>query len=622
MLVHNVFSDLLTSTTYFLNNDILNDSYIKIQSFQYNIGNSSFQLDSNKTQIDLPAAIITLQALTPVMNHPYVFHRNIANNMNKVPILYNRTKDIELFMQEEMYTVSVSININCESQLQALEIQFRMMNYIPLNKYLMAYKYISYLEIDKNFLNNYLFDVDRDRIENMFFKHNKYTDSFDHCFSIEYQPLIRLNACDITMDSSSASSFQVACSFEFMCHCPVFITGPKVDYSNLVSKNHLQYSKIPVAVIDNGANILIELVDSTTKISRLEISNNFNPSINCAINGTFSNIKIDYDSVTMFNDIKYDGIIHIVKDIQTGDYLNIRCFIEGDRINGILREIQDVSPGIIRAHFSGLISNKEVFNYLDFQINEYSSINEISTATNTIVNPPFYLSSYKILPKQNNILNSISNINRGAVSVNLSNTYITDIVLSDNTVINLPTPVFINSSSTEFTLDFYYDTQNIIIIGKLDPFNGNISLYNNEDFNNIVQYLYMNMSLNLVKGIPGSISRINTNFNLTNEIISNKSPYESLREFSADYNIVLMKDFDYDDLKNQISIRVENVSLENLTYKFIFDGTIIDPGQVVINVELSTVNLLVFSLANRFIYSRYLSQVNAINPLYFCYNHN
>lgn len=612
MLIHNVYADLLTSISYFLNDSILLDSHIKIKSYQFNIGNASFQLDDKKTQVELPAAIITLQAITPSIPHLFVFHRNLAiGNKFRTPVLYNRTKNIELEIQEEMYIVAVNININCDSQLQALEIQHRLLNYLPLNKYLQAYKYVSYLEIDLNFLNNYLFDVERDRIENLFLKHDKYTNTFSHCFSIEYEPLIRQNSCDLTIDVSTSSSFLVASTFEFFQHVGVYLVGPKIDYDNLVSKNELQYTNIPVPVLDNGENILIDLINIDTKLMVSEISNGFNSSPNCMITGTFTNIKLDYDAITIFNEVKYDGVIHIVKDLLTDSYINTRCFIEGDRINGTLREIQDVSPTIIRAYFNGLIGKNNESQYLDFEIHLYDSIYEIDSSISTIVNPPLSLIKYKTLPKLNNILNSIPNINKSAVSINLKNTYITQIVLLDNTIISLDEVVFINEATYEFVLNF----NNITATGRIDPFNGEIFLDSD-----IIKYLYINVNLNLVRGLPTSIERINTNFNLTNEIVSKNSPYDVLKEYSSDYDIVLVNELNYDTEKNQFFIRVQDISLIGLTYKFIFDKIMIESNQVILNTNLSTSSLFVFDLQNRFIYNRLLENVSRTNPLYFCYN--
>jgi len=610
MLIHNVYSDLLTSISYFLNDQVLNDSHIKIRGYQFNLGNSSFQLIDQQTQVELPFAICTLQAITPNIAHPYVYHRSVANNMLKVPILYNRTKDIELFIQEEMYTISVNININCESQLQALEVQHRLLNHIPLNKYLQMYKYISYLELDSNFLNNYLFDLDHDRIENLFLKHNKYTDTFDYCVSCEYEPLIRQNSCDITIDSTVASSFLVASTFEFLTHIPVYIMGPRINYDDLIAKEQLQYSKIPVPVNDNGENILVELVDFDTKISRLEIINGFNSSLNCNITGEFTSIKLDYDSIAIFGDTKYDGIVHLVKDLITDLYINSRCFIEGERINGTLREIQDISPTIIHAYFDGLIGNLNISQYLDFEILITDSVREVISSTNTTVNPPFKLLKYTILPKVNNILNSIQNINRSAISINLKNTYITDIVLYDNTIITLPEVIFINEATYEFVINSGQITAN----GRINPYNGEFFLDSD-----VIKYVYMNANLNLVRGVPASISRINTNFNLFNEIISRNSPYDILKEYSSNYDIVLVIDLNYDIEKNQISFRVQNIDLNTITYKFIFDELIFESNMIIINKELSSSGLFVFDLANRFIYNRHLEKVKQTNPLYFCY---
>jgi hypothetical protein len=537
--------------------------------------------------------------------------------MFKIPILYNRTKDIELFVQEEMYTVSINLNINCESQLQALEIQHRLLNYLPLNKFLQAYKYVSYFELDPVFLNNYLFDINNDRIDNLFLKHNKYTNTFAYCFSCEYEPLIRQDSCDVTIDPSSSSSFLVAGTYEFLTHIPVYIIGPRVNYENLVSKNELLYTNIAVPVNDNGKNILIQLLDTSSNITKQEISNNFEPSPSCVISGSFSTISLDYDMVTVFNDTKCEGLAHIIKDIASNNYINQRCLIEGERINGSLREIQDITPNVIRAYFDGFIYNKYVSQYLDFELHLFNSVNEISNLVTIVENPPFKIHSYKTLPLKNNILNSISNVNKSAVSINLNNTYITSIVLFDNSIIKFENVIFINPNTYEFVIDFYFNMDNKIINGSINPFNGDISV----DCE-MIKFIYMNVSLDLVKGIPASIDRINTNFNQLNEIISKTSPYETLKDSSGDYNIFITSDLNYNEELNQISFIVQNISLEHLSYKFIFNSTQIEPSQIIINNELSSPSLFVFNLANRFIYNRQLEHVDQANPLYFCYNHS
>lgn len=597
MLIHNVHSDLLTSITYFLNNYIFNHHHIKIKYFQYNIGNSSFQLDY-KTQEELPSAIVTLQTITPFINKPYVFHRNMMNNIHKIPVLYDRTKDIELLLQEEMYTIAVTININCDSQLQALEAQHRLMNYLPLNKYLQAYRYTSFFEIDPNFLSKYLIDVSKDKIENLFYKQNKYTDTFDYCFSVEYEPLIRLNSCDIGIDSSVNSSFQVSCSFEFLTHLPIYIEAPNINWNNPVSYNHLQYNNIPVPIYDDKVYLLVELKNTKTFNIHKEIWD-FN---NSKVSGKIDYYEKIYSVSTLIGKVKIDAILHIFED-ESHNTIHEKCFIEGNIINGLVRQVNFISDDVVTFYFMGTINGTSSDQYLTF---EYQLNDILAFASNIILRPDLdhEVIFYKLLPNKINVLNSITNINRSAVKINPSKTYVTKYIDINNNPVILNPPVFINEFTNEFILP---DNT----VGYLDVDTFKLSLDHPD-----IQYIYLNLSFDYVKGIPGNIERINYNFNTTNQIIVNNSPYSILPNFN--YNVIsLISHIEYDESTSQITIDLNFTST-------IIDFIFVDNNQNILNYNhlsiISNSPKLIIQLVSPTIYWKYFSNISILTPIYFCYN--
>jgi len=228
MIIHNVVSDLMLALSTYLNSFISP----KIKNFQYNFANTSFVLNLDP-QFELPAAIIKLDGLEPFVNHPYVFQfNNMADNIHQIPAVYNKTKDIEIQLQEEIYNVNITVNINCESQLQALNIHHLILNNNPVNKYLHLFEFISFHEIDTELLNKFLFDTNNDKLNNTFLKHNKFSNELDYCFSMLYNPLTKLNMSTIDISNISASSFQVSNSFTSLFHLPMYLIAPSINNSS------------------------------------------------------------------------------------------------------------------------------------------------------------------------------------------------------------------------------------------------------------------------------------------------------------------------------------------------------------------------------------------------------
>ena len=156
MQIHNVYSDIGFFLSHVLNS-ILNG---KIKKFKYNLGNASFVLKYDPNY-ELPTAIIDFIGVNPFNTRMNTFHKVLTNNTYLVDVLYNRTKDIVLSMQEDLYYIDYNVNINCESQLHAIELKHNLENFLPVGKLLNYLSFCSFYEIDEIFLNKYIFDVVR-----------------------------------------------------------------------------------------------------------------------------------------------------------------------------------------------------------------------------------------------------------------------------------------------------------------------------------------------------------------------------------------------------------------------------------------------------------------------------
>jgi hypothetical protein len=215
-----------------------------------------------------------------------------------------------------------------------------------------------------------------------------------------------------------------------------------------------------------------------------------------------------------------------------------------------------------------------------------------------------------VLPQKNNVFNSLASINRPAFKVNLAKTYITKVVLANNILETLNPPVTINEVNYEFDLSDYN------IQGKLDPDTGDVILFNNTN----ISYLYFNLTFDYIQGIPSTIERVSTNFNMNAEIISNNSPYKLLDSVIGEYQVLLISNITFDEDLNLISFPIDSsIGIIN-NFKFIDSNKVIlDRNNLTLNEELKTDKSLVFSLSNAIVYWKYFSSVDINHPIYFCF---
>ncbi len=224
MYIHNFFSDLLLSVKVLFDTHIFRtDRYVR--RYEFNIGNRTFQLPSDyQTNFDFPVVIINLNDETPSYGQrPDVSQGLLYYNVDQIPVLYNSTKGSILYVQEEMVNIPITVTINCESQLQAKEVANVVRRWLPLNKYLQCLEFTSFLEVSLPFLDKIYFEPDIDQISNLYTKLNKRSGQIDYCFSITYQPFIRLDSISSTIPDSTQRSFQVVVELTYMIQFPLFL---------------------------------------------------------------------------------------------------------------------------------------------------------------------------------------------------------------------------------------------------------------------------------------------------------------------------------------------------------------------------------------------------------------
>lgn len=237
---HVYFLDALLSLRYLYDNLIFGPDTIK--HYETNIGNRSFQLNYN-TQWELPTVIINYQDSRVVEYHPWQILQSSLGNHSKFPILFNKTKDLVLELQEEEYELTISVILNCESQLGALSMQHQILNYLPIGKPLQLYHYYSFLEIPEKFLNPEMFDINNDTILNLYTKKDTLKDKPVHCCAVQYEPILRLDSCTLGIANSEQHSFSVESVFVMNIPMPITIQIPfeerpiKQEKTTLVEKD-------------------------------------------------------------------------------------------------------------------------------------------------------------------------------------------------------------------------------------------------------------------------------------------------------------------------------------------------------------------------------------------------
>ncbi len=608
MQIHNIYADL----SFFLShvvNTILNN---KIKQFKYNLGNASFVLNYDPNY-ELPIAIVNFISLEPFNTRMQTFHRVLSNNTYLVPVLYDRNKDLELQLQEDLYYINFTIDINCESQLHAIELKHNLENFLPVGKLLNYLSFCSFFEVDEIFLNKYLFDVNNDDIDNLFLIHNKLTDDLVYCFSTEYTPLIRLESIDLSIQDITAATFTINTNFKVLTHLPSKIIFNKPLLKDYNSIHLLKHDNIRLPVNDNFDYYLLnnqKLIFVNSDFAAPEY--NYIDDINNLVFNIEKHKKyIEYGE---FNSIFQNK--HITGKLEIHHYENntinikINTLIDNLFNNSFLKDIELLPDNKIKALVKYNNNYEEI--YLVYSIYKINRLINITEENNN-----YKVKTYSII-KPNEVYSVIKNINKNKVEINYEETEI----LGYNDLV-FPNSFKLNKNG-EFSLN-----NNIIINGEIDLKSGKSTIYSilNSDLsiNNDIVIYYLNINFVFtvfeIRG-NGYIEAIN--FDLTSNSFNNSiSTVSVINNDMVDYN------------KNIKNILIDKINLlenengrvifslfnnlnieENTSYSFYFtkQNKLISSNSNFVLFKEYLNNHLIFTTSNKF-YVEYLETVNNIYPL-------
>lgn len=224
MYIHSWYGDLLLSVRVLFDNYIFqNRGYVK--RYEFNMGNRTIQLPTDyKPNFEFPNIIVTLNDDTPSYGQrPDVAQKIPGFNLDQIPVLYNQINGMVLLVQEEMVNVPISCTINCESQFQAKEISTLVRRWLPINKFISFLQFVAYLEVSSEYLSRASFDPATQVISNLYTKLNKRTGEIDYCYSLQYEPFIRLDSITTAIPDSTQRSFQVVVDVTYMVPQPLFM---------------------------------------------------------------------------------------------------------------------------------------------------------------------------------------------------------------------------------------------------------------------------------------------------------------------------------------------------------------------------------------------------------------
>ena len=313
MKIHNFLTDLLISTKLLLCDNIFKDSGSNFfKHFEFNLGNRSFQFTKEPTvNYSLPAVIVSIN--DDMINfggrRTDLVMRNQMGNVNKIPVLYNSTQDVAVYVHEEQTTVGFAININCESQLMAKEIAYTVKRFLPLNKILNVFTFISYLEIETNLLLDILkFNIPFDNIQNLYTKLNYNTGKPEYCFSLSHNPLIRFDSINTTTTDSTQPTYQVQIELTYIIQFPQYLI---LEHFNIVDTINFSFNvdkssivTMPFTRIYSGEEPDYK-IDRTLIISTDDTSTTDSVNISKTDTQVMLSIKFDINDFIILSTYKY-----------------------------------------------------------------------------------------------------------------------------------------------------------------------------------------------------------------------------------------------------------------------------------------------------------------------------
>jgi hypothetical protein len=605
MRIHNLYSDMLRSLIYLFDNFIYEPNTIKRYSF--NLGNRSFQLDY-ETQYEFPAAIVSLSDSRPINLHPTNIQRINLNNINRTPIIYNRTKELTIYCQEEHFLLTFDVSINCESQFQCKDLEFQLLSKLPFEKWIYLPEFVSFIDIDESLINKDILDFEHHDIYNIFTRLDRNTAQVIKCFSLTNQPMVKLISYVSQLQSSNQRSYPLQINFQYMMPMPQYIFIPVEDRPNYDEEiREFFRPNIPISL--NSAPLLY-----------LSLQNNKTNEITYKI--------YDYDE--FINDINFKSniiekiIFYNIPSDNTQQliyYFSQNIFdVNGGKFSGKLTPLEYIENKYVKGLFNGRIGNV-------FYSNHLYETELINTRTEFKIKPlnmphadnPYSVREAYIVPVNDDIFLNVQDLNTARVSFAPQKSKIKEVCLSDN------------SNYTD--LDTFLDNNgdfSIIINNKFSLF-GNIDSQSHKltySFTNLSQsdslslkYLVFDFTFVSYPTYGGSfIEKITVDFDAVDHPLTNidiqTSPHKNyLYQKSYLTTTITQSDNDYIyfSIYDKYNIDTNYKSYEIRTNTKTFYSSEL-PSQNKISIESQSNSEIVFKVP-KIIYEKYINYIDDLHPI-------
>ncbi len=444
MRIHSLYADILKSLTYMFDNIIYTSDTIK--KYEFNIGNQTFQLDY-ETGFEFPSAIIKHEDARPINLHPTNIQHLPIDNINRIPVIFNRTKNLTIKLQEEHYIHNISVTINCESAYNAKELEFILLGVIPLSKWFQLYDFTSFINLDNKFINDDILNIEYDDIINLFMMFDYERAKPSYYFGINYRPFIRLNSVTSNVDSSSSSSYQLQISLELQLQMPQYLTIPTEEMPRYDIPERRFHKTDLVWVPENKKVLYLSLKDNNDN-KNFAVIEQYNQHIEFIEHkygntGTFDSIlkqevitaKFEWinfkDPDNRYTDIESDIIItrNLIDNFETESSITI--LVTG-RLFGSIKDIShNRNEKYIKGIFIGSYDNKDINDIIEFQYNILFISHKIETPSFAIIDN-FSTVEAKIITQTNNLFHLIPNANENKIKLDYKNTFLKSLYLLDN----------------------------------------------------------------------------------------------------------------------------------------------------------------------------------------------
>lgn len=289
MIIHNFYVDVMASIVklfeehifqynpYLYRNNLQKDKSNFIKSYQYNIGDKSRIVSDYKesAKLEFPSCVITLnnnetafgKEMNLIKNHRIV-------HVNQIPVTYNHDTKECVMLREEQEVLYFNVQINCESALSAKEVDHQIRRFLPPQKFVQLYKFRTFLELPPYFINEYNNPL-KHVITNLYSDLNTTTGESSFLYSVEYQPLIKMDSITSDITDVNDRSFSVMMDFSYLIQQPMWLISTLDD--KLIEEIIIGFSPDSTYT---GENIEIFLPDNNTQYEDFDIENGSYQNVN------------------------------------------------------------------------------------------------------------------------------------------------------------------------------------------------------------------------------------------------------------------------------------------------------------------------------------------------------